>query len=103
MNDRQPRTSVIICLLSVLTVSICDTGRGNILNWTNTAGGDWGVAANWEPNQAPQTGDIAIITNSGNYIVTIGSYAQLDSIVLGDGTGGQTLAVSGNQLVCSGS
>lgn len=30
------------------------------INWTNTAAGNWSVAANWSPNQVPASSDNAV-------------------------------------------
>ena len=40
------------------------------LVWTNTLGGNWNVAANWNPNIVPAAGDTAVITNAGNYTLS---------------------------------
>ena len=63
------------------------------LIWTNTAGGDWSVAANWSPNQVPGSSDNAFITNSGSYTVTLNAQATVNSLSLA-----QTLAWSGGGL-----
>jgi hypothetical protein len=34
------------------------------IDWTNTSGRDWNVAANWSPNQVPDPSDTASVTNS---------------------------------------
>src|SRR3974390_3286035 len=31
--------------------------------WTNTAGGDWNTAANWNPNTVPAEGTTVTLTN----------------------------------------
>ena len=33
----------------------------NGLVWTNTAGGNWNVAANWQPNRVPGASDTALL------------------------------------------
>jgi hypothetical protein len=48
--------------------------------WTNTLGGDWSVASNWDPNAVPNASDVTI-TNNGIYTITNNSsvtVAQLD-------------------------
>src|SRR5215831_17073628 len=101
MNERTGSLG-IICLVSVVCVLISDTLRAATLNWTNTAGGDWTVAENWEPNQGPQSGDTATITNSGNYTVTVTNSAAVDSVQLGNGGSGPALTLAGSYLACSG-
>ena len=71
------------------------------LIWTNTAGGNWSVTNNWSPNQIPGAADAAVITNSGNYVVTLDGNQSVGSLTLG-GTGGtQTFTTSGNALTLS--
>jgi hypothetical protein len=53
------------------------------LVWTNTAGGTWNVAANWNPNLVPTAADTAVITNAGTYTVTNSAAVTVSSIVLG--------------------
>ncbi|HVM50394.1 MAG TPA: hypothetical protein VMU04_20375 [Candidatus Acidoferrum sp.] len=69
--------------------------------WTNLAGGNWGAAANWSPNQAPGSADDAFITNNGIYTVTANGSLSLNSLTLGGGTGQQSLAMAGNALSLS--
>jgi hypothetical protein len=61
--------------------------------WTNTAGGNWGTAANWNPNQLPGNADNAFITNGGTYTVTVNVNATVASLQVGGSTGTQTLAL----------
>ena len=64
--------------------------------WTNTSGGNWSVAANWSPNQAPGIGDIAEITTAGTYTVTNNQNTVVASFALGSGSAGvQSLQVPG--------
>ncbi len=64
------------------------------LTWTNSAGGDWNVAANWTPNQVPLSGDSVIITNGGTYGITNSLSATLGNLILGGTNGTQTLTIS---------
>ena len=50
--------------------------------WTNSASGNWNVAANWSPNQVPGAADQAFITNSGTYSVTISESRSVASLRL---------------------
>src|SRR4051812_25140483 len=93
--------STLLCLISIF-VSVCGTARAGTLAWTNTAGGSWNVAENWDPNQVPVAGDNVVITNSGDYIVTLDSdFHSLDNLVFGASGGAQILELSG-QVTCSG-
>jgi hypothetical protein len=56
--------------------------RAASLVWTNAAGGNWGVATNWSPNQVPAPGDAAQITQGGNYTVTLDVPATVGGLVL---------------------
>jgi hypothetical protein len=72
------------------------------INWTNTASGNWGNAANWNPNTVPGATDTAIITNAG-VTVTLDISPTVGGIILGDSGAGvvtlspnnQTLSVNG--------
>lgn len=89
----------VLNLLLFLTALPLAARAGTVI-WTNTAGGLWSTATNWSPNQVPASGDIAVITNGGNYTVTLDSGATVGGIVLGasSGTSTQTLAWTGGVL-----
>ena len=74
------------------------------INWTNAASGGWNTATNWNPNSVPSTNDTAIITNAGNYSVTLDVSPTVAGLILGASSGsttqsffmgGQTLTVNG--------
>jgi hypothetical protein len=67
--------------------------------WTNGSGGNWGAAANWSPNKVPGSADDAFITNNGTYTVTANGSLSLNSLALGGGTGQQSLALAGGNLI----
>jgi hypothetical protein len=73
-----------------------------VIHWTNTSNGNWSVAANWNPNQSPSTNDIAVITNAGNYVVTLNSDPTIAGLIVGGETGTQTVATAGNTLTLNG-
>ena len=62
--------------------------------WTNTAGGNWSVAANWSPNVVPGPLDDAYITTPGSYTVTVYAAASVANLTLGGASGIQTLAIN---------
>ena len=66
--------------------------------WTNTAGGNWNAAANWNPNQLPGVSDTAIITNEGTYTVTVNISPTIASLVLGGNSGTQTASQASGSL-----
>ena len=37
------------------------SSRAATITWTNTAGGNWNDAANWNPNQVPGASDDALV------------------------------------------
>jgi hypothetical protein len=61
--------------------------------WTNPAGGNWNVAANWSLGRIPTPDDIVVITNAGTYTVTLSESATMASLTLGGASGQQTLRV----------
>lgn len=63
--------------------------------WTNTSGGNWSVAANWNPNTVPGPSDDVLITSNGTYLVTLDTSQTINSLTLG--------AVSGEQTIANGS
>ena len=85
---------IMLALLAIGT----STGHSATSAWTNTSGGNWSVAANWNPNQTPGAGDTAVITNNGTYTVTLDVSATIDSLTLGGDSGQQTLANSSSTL-----
>src|SRR5271170_1235111 len=77
------------------TLATCTVTHSATITWTNTAGGNWSVAANWNPNQVPGISDTAQITTSGTYTVTNSATASVSVLTLGGGAGMQTLYLSG--------
>jgi hypothetical protein len=99
-----------LLLLAVLCATAHSIHATNIV-WTNTAGGNWSVAANWSPNQVPDASDTAIITTDGDYTVTLDISAAVNGLVLGTTSGsstqtflvdGQTFTLGGQAAVNSG-
>ncbi|HEY4415716.1 MAG TPA: hypothetical protein VGO57_08495 [Verrucomicrobiae bacterium] len=78
--------------------------RAATINWTNAVSGNWSTAANWSPNQVPGTIDIAIITNTGSYTVSLNTSATVAGFILGASSGVTTQAFSmnGQNLVLNG-
>jgi hypothetical protein len=80
-------TLVTLSLLAALRATGAD------IVWTNTAGGNWSVGANWNLGRMPGANDRVLITNQGTYTVTLdaayGNYH--DSLELGGASGTQTL------------
>lgn len=70
------------------------------IQWINPAGGDWGVAANWDLNRVPQAADDVVINVGGNGLVvthaagsdTVNSLNSQRNLTV---TGGSALTVTG--------
>ena len=58
----------LVLLLALFSLN--RPGHAATLVWTNVAGGNWSVAANWEPHQVPGAGDDVMLTTPGGYTVT---------------------------------
>ena len=92
-------TSPILALgitsLALFTLS----SRAATFVWTNSAGGKWSVATNWDPNRVPGPSDQVMITNGGVYTVTLDFTAMIKTLALGGASGEQTLAGYDSGLV----
>ena len=60
------------------------TGHSTTLVWTNISGGNWTDAASWNPAGVPGLGDIAKITTSGNYTVTLNQNVSMLGVIVGN-------------------
>ena len=93
------RPSLMMLALGVLA-SI--PSHAETLLWTNTSGGNWNAAANWEPNQVPGVSDNAVITAAGTYTVTLNADVNVASLTCGGPSGTQTLSINGATLTLDG-
>lgn len=84
-SSHSPSALALFALL-VLSLSPPATHAATLV-WTNTTGGNWTNAANWNPNQVPTVADLAFITNAGAYTVSVNANAQTSALTLG-GAGG---------------
>src|SRR3984957_3228726 len=50
------------------------------VNWLNSAGGDFGVAANWSTDSVPFLNDDLTVSAFGQYLVTISDNDQANSL-----------------------
>ncbi|MFO0796476.1 MAG: tandem-95 repeat protein [Gemmataceae bacterium] len=86
------------------------------ITWTNAAGGNWHVAANWDLGRVPVAGDDVVIpdlgatgadltiTTTANNVPSLGSLTTLENITAGNFglsgnlalNGGATISMSGN-------
>ncbi len=90
---------VSVLLLSLVAAFV---GRAEVKIWTNVNSGVWSTPVNWSPNGAPSTNDIAVITNNGTYTVTMDANQALAGLLLGGGSGTQTLATAWQTFVLNG-
>ncbi len=81
-------------LIFLMFVLGSDAGHAATITWTNLNGGNWSLAANWNPNQVPGASDTAQITTSGTYTVTNSGNASVSVLTLGGASGTQTLNLS---------
>ncbi|HEY3853394.1 MAG TPA: hypothetical protein VGO67_03260, partial [Verrucomicrobiae bacterium] len=84
-------TCHVAFLIAVITAA---SSQAATITWTNTAGGNWSVAANWNPNQVPGASDTALITTPGTYSITNSATASVSVLTLGGASGTQTLHLS---------
>jgi phage baseplate assembly protein gpV len=73
-------------------------GTSPLYEWIAGGSGDWGDATNWSDNQVPGAGDIALIDADGDYTVTLGNDVVIEALILGGGSGTQTLDTAGFHL-----
>ena len=90
--SRPPQRSVILLLASLIASPHLHAAD---LTWNKPGGGDWAVAANWNPSQVPGPSDTAILAL--NTTVTLSADAAVSNLVFSAGTlsGGGMLTVGG--------
>jgi len=81
--------SSIICTIFLAGIFHCSAAT---IAWTNTTGGVWSSAANWNPNQVPLPSDDVLITSNGTYTITVDAAETVNTLVLGATNGIQTLS-----------
>src|SRR5215475_8459351 len=110
MEDPQlplPRPSMTRCatllasVLAVLCMVCSDPAFAVDVSWTNAAGGLWSTPGNWSTNSVPGPSDRALITLSGTYTVTLDANASVAALVLGAGSGQQTLSGSSRNITAT--
>lgn len=94
---------LLLCSLGFLSL-ILTTFRSPAATvvWTNTAGGNWNVAANWSPNQLPTVADDVFITNNGTYAVTLNVASTNGTLTVGGASGTQSLTNTAQTLTVPG-
>ncbi|MFZ0826629.1 MAG: hypothetical protein WAO02_04325, partial [Verrucomicrobiia bacterium] len=95
-------TRIIALAASLALVLGSNTVHSATITWTNIAGGNWSVAANWNPNQVPGSNDTANVTVAGTYAITLNVNANVSSLTIGGaGSGVQTLQGSSFALIAT--
>jgi hypothetical protein len=102
MNQKSIRSSLGL-LVAFFTASVLPLQAANVV-WTNTSGGNWSHTNNWSPNQVPGSASTAVITNAGNYTVTLDVSPTVAGLVLGatNGATEQILSMGGQTLTVNG-
>ena len=90
-----------IIALCLLPVAFAFHARAANITWTNTSGGSWSVATNWNPNTVPGAADDVFITSSGTYTVVMNVSPTISSLKLGATSGQQTLTNVSQTLTVS--
>lgn len=102
MRARVPLVALALAT-SILALALWAPARAHASGcdvWQNTAGGNWGVGANWSTHAPPGEGEEACITEPGTYTVTISAASEkVAALMLGAASGKQTLRV---ETSCSG-
>ncbi len=100
MIKRRPSSRLLVgCFLAGLAFGKLQAAD---IVWTNLAGGNWNIPANWSPNTVSTAADNVFITNSGTYTVTISTSAAAASLVTGGTSGTNTLALNSGALEITG-
>ena len=92
------KTCANALLILALWAASAGLGQAATITWTNTAGGNWSQADNWDPNQVPTAGDDAFIPADGTYTVTNDVAVSVNSLNVGGNSGVQTLYIPGTTL-----
>lgn len=87
-----PAGSVASLLVAAAAIFAAARVSAAAIAWTNTAGGNWIVAANWSPCQLPGSNDVAQITTPGTYTVTLNTGPTIAGSLVGGASGTQTLS-----------
>jgi len=73
------RHAILISLAAVLLC--CGVSHADSILWTNTAGGNWSLASNWNPNRVPGPADDATL-EAGSYSVTNDISTNVNSLTI---------------------
>jgi len=90
-----------LILLTLLSMTLSTPASATNIAWKTAVNGSWHTASNWLPAQVPGPSDVAIISLTGNYTVSINSNASVGAIGLTGGTGTRRVNVNGAVLTTS--
>ncbi len=93
-----PRATILTTAFVLLHVAFANPAGAGDVSWANAAGGSWNTPSNWSTNSVPGASDRALINLSGTYAVTLDVNPSVASIVIGAGSGQQTLVGSGRTI-----
>ncbi len=99
--ERRRRLIPFWSLSALIAAILPDPAWAANIAWKTAVNGSWHTASNWLPAQVPGPGDVALITLSGNYTVSINSNASVGAVGLTSGTGTRRLHVNGSTLTTS--
>ena len=89
-------------MVAMILLFAAPSASAATITWTNIAGGNWNVAANWSPNQLPGASDVAEITTAGTYTVTLNTGPTIAGLAVGGASGTQTLSQVASTLAVQG-
>ncbi|MBN8246297.1 MAG: tandem-95 repeat protein, partial [Verrucomicrobia bacterium] len=82
------------------TVTLTVSAPG-LFRWINTAGGNWSTPGNWSANRVPTPDDDVFLTEPGTYTVTVDLDVAVRRLIVGAGSGTQTLLLVNRTLEVS--
>jgi autotransporter-associated beta strand protein len=89
-----PKSSLLATSLILATVLGEISVQAQVTAWTNTAGGNWNTAANWNPNIVPDAGTNTLVTNAATYAITYN--APMTATAIGTLTNGTSAILTLN-------
>src|SRR6266851_3351997 len=95
LNHRKCLFSVFKVILLAWLVQCCNAAD---VYWTNTAGGNWSVSANWSTGTVPGSSDNVFIISNGTYTVLLDDIVNIHDLTLGGSIGTQTLSNDSSYL-----
>src|SRR5262245_4651971 len=98
MGIRLVHNTLALCIFLSLLMASTRSNYAATITWTNSNGGSWSDASNWNPNQVPTMDDDAFITNNGTYTVTLDVDLSVTTLAIGGDMGTQILSWSSGEI-----